>query len=333
VYRIYTSVETRTVPISKVKASFIEPMLCLSTGSLPQGPDWEYELKLDGYRAVAIKSGDRVKLRSRNDKDFNARYRVIAEALRRLPNETIIDGEIVALDESGRPSFNTLQNYGSSTAPIYFYAFDLLMLAGRDLTSLPLDQRRDLLRTKVLSKLADPIRLSPTLDSSLDQLIQSVRKQKLEGLIAKRRNSRYERGQRSGAWLKMRVNQGQEFVIGGYTPSAKNFDALILGYYEGDKLLYVARTRNGFTPSLRDKLFRRFRGLQIEACPFANLPEQKSGRWGQGLTAAKMKECYWLTPVLVGQFEFAEWTPDHHLRHSRFIALREDKDAKDVDSE
>jgi DNA ligase D-like protein (predicted ligase) len=308
-------------------------MLCLSTSSLPEGAEWEYELKLDGYRAVAIKSGERVRLRSRNDKDFNGRYPVIVEALRRMPNETIIDGEVIAFDESARPSFNTLQNYGSSTAPIYFYAFDLPMLAGRDLTSLPLSERRDLLRSKVLSKLADPIRFSPTLDSSLDQLIRSVRKQKLEGLIAKRRDSRYEPGQRSGAWLKMRVNRGQEFVIGGYTPSPKNFDALIFGYYESGKLLYVARTRNGFTPSLREQLFRRFRGLQIATCPFANLPERMSGRWGQGLTAAKMKECRWLKPVLVGQFEFAEWTPDHHLRHSRFIALREDKDAKDVHRE
>jgi DNA ligase D-like protein (predicted ligase) len=305
-------------------------MLCVSSSSLPEGPEWKYELKLDGYRAVAIKTGGRVRVRSRNDKDFTARYPVIAEALRGLPDETVLDGEVVALDASGRPLFNTLQNYGSSKAPIYFYAFDLVMLAGRDLTPLSLSQRRDLLRSKVLSKLADPIRFSPTLDSSLDQLIRSVREQGLEGLIAKRRDSRYEPGQRSGAWLKMRVNRGQEFVIGGYTSSPKNFDALIFGYHERGKLMYVARTRNGFTPQLRDALFRRFKGLHTETCPFANLPEQRSGRWGQGLTAAKMKECHWLKPVLVGQFEFAEWTPDDHLRHSRFVSLREDKDAKDV---
>lgn len=128
----------------------------------------------------------------------------------------------------------------------------------------------------------------------------------------------------------MRVNQGQEFVIGGYTPSPKNFDALIFGYYKGGKLIYVGRTRNGFTPSMREDLFRRLGGLQTDTCPFVNLPEQKIGRWGVGLTAAKMKGCKWLKPVLVAQFEFAEWTPDNHLRHSRFIALREDKNAKDV---
>jgi bifunctional non-homologous end joining protein LigD len=128
----------------------------------------------------------------------------------------------------------------------------------------------------------------------------------------------------------MRINQGQEFVIGGYTPSPKNFDALIFGYYEGDQLLYAARTRNGFTPSLRQQLFRRFRGLETQKCPFVNLPEKRSSRWGQGLTAEKMKECRWLKPVLVGQFEFVEWTPDNHLRHSKFIALREDKRTTDV---
>ena len=128
----------------------------------------------------------------------------------------------------------------------------------------------------------------------------------------------------------MRVNRGQEFVIGGYTPSLKNFDALIFGYYEGDKLLYAARNRNGFTPASRAELHRRFQALEMPDCPFSNLPEERSGRWGQGLTAEKMKECRWVQPVLVGQFEFVEWTPDNHLRHSKFIALREDKNPKQV---
>jgi ATP-dependent DNA ligase len=182
------------VPIPKVKASFIEPMLCLSTESLPEGPGVEYELKLDGYRVIAFKTSGRVRLRSRNDKDFTARYPVIAEALRPMPDDTIIDGEIVAFDSSGRPSFNMLQNFGSSNVPVYYYAFDLPMLAGRDLTSMPLQERRELLQGKVLSKLAEPIRFSPTLDSTLDQLIRSVREQRFEGLIAKRKDSRYDRG-------------------------------------------------------------------------------------------------------------------------------------------
>jgi ATP-dependent DNA ligase len=117
----------------------------------------------------------------------------------------------------------------------------------------------------------------------------------------------------------MRINKGQEFVIGGYTRGGRSFDALVFGYYDGGKLLYVSRTRNGFTPSSREKLLTHFKRLEIARCPFANLPESKAGRWGQGLTVEKMKECVWLKPVLVGQFEFAEWTPDNHLRHSRFV--------------
>jgi ATP-dependent DNA ligase len=118
--------------------------------------------------------------------------------------------------------------------------------------------------------------------------------------------------------------------MGGYTPTAKNSDALIFGYYENDRLLFAERTRNGFTPSLRDELFKRFRVLQTSVCPFTNLPEARGGRWGQGLTATKMRDCRWLRPVLVGQFEFVEWTPDNHLRHSRFGGLRDDKKEQEV---
>jgi bifunctional non-homologous end joining protein LigD len=305
-------------------------MLLLATSSLPDSPGWAYELKLDGYRAIAFKTAGKAYLRSRNNKDFNARYPAIAKALQKLPNETVIDGEVVALDPFGRPSFNALQNSASSAQPIYFYVFDLLVLAGRDVRSQPLVARRELLRTEVLPKLIEPIRYSPELEASLPDLIQSVRDQHFEGLVAKRKDSPYESGQRSGAWLKMRVNRGQEFVIGGYTPGPSNFDALIFGYYEDTKLIYVARCRNGFTPALREQLFKRFRGLEVTECPFANLPEAKSGRWGVGLTATKLKDCRWLSPELVAQVEFAEWTPDGHLRHAKFVGLREDKAAREV---
>lgn len=160
--------------------------------------------------------------------------------------------------------------------------------------------------------------------------MNAVKAHGFEGIVAKRLDSPYEAGRRSGAWLKMRVNQGQEFVIGGYTSSPRNFDALIFGYYQGGRLLCAARTRNGFTAAIRAQLYRRFRALEVPECPFANLPELKSGRWGQGLTAEKMKLCHWLKPVLVGEFEFVEWTPDDHLRHARFIGLRDDKDPKRV---
>jgi len=318
------------MPEHKNHAHFIEPMLLLRTETLPTGQDWIYELKFDGFRAEAIKRGGKIHLRSRNDKDFNGRYPSIVQALAPMPDETVLDGEIVALDESGRPAFNMLQNYGSVAAPLHFFIFDVLVLKGKDVTGESLTQRRKLLEKHVFPKMSEPIRYSPVLDASLRDLIQSVQAQGLEGLVAKRKDSQYEPGQRSGAWQKMRINQGHEFVIGGYTVGGKTFDALIFGYYEGDRLVYVARTRNGFTPALREQLFRRFRGLEIAECPFANLPEARSGRWGEGLTADKMKECRWLKPVLLGQFEYVEWTPDGHLRHSRFVALREDRDARDV---
>ena len=135
---------------------------------------------------------------------------------------------------------------------------------------------------------------------------------------------------RSDAWQKTRVNRGQPFVIAGYTLASRSFDALVFGYYVGGKLMYAGRTRSGFTPSMREKLSKRFRDLVAEDCPFANLPEARSGRWGEGLTAEKMKDCRWLKPLLVGQFEFVEWTPDGHLRHARFMHLQKGKEPREV---
>jgi len=128
----------------------------------------------------------------------------------------------------------------------------------------------------------------------------------------------------------MRINQAQEFVIGGYTIGGTPFDAFVFGYYEGNDLFYVARTRNGFTPGLRAALIQRFKGIEIPNCPFVNLPEARSGRWGQGLTKEKTKDCRWLKPMLVGRFEFLEWTADDHLRHTKFAGLVEGRKAKDV---
>jgi bifunctional non-homologous end joining protein LigD len=128
----------------------------------------------------------------------------------------------------------------------------------------------------------------------------------------------------------MRVNQEQEFVIGVYAVGGSTFDALIFGYYEGEKLMYAGRTRSGFTPRLRADLMKKFGPLETTECPFANLPEAKSGHWGAGLTAAKMSDCRWLRPILVGRFEYVEWTPENHLRHSRFVGLRESRKARDA---
>lgn len=178
------------------------------------------------------------------------------------------------------------------------------------------EMRRGLLERQILPKLGEPVRYAAPLAASLRVLIESVKAQGLEGLVAKRLDSRYEAGLRSGAWQKMRVNRAQEFVIGGYTAGTRTFDALVFGYYEGDCLMHAARTRNGFTPIVREQLFKKFRELEIKDCPIVNLPEAKSGRWGAGLTAAKMKECRWLKPVLVAQIEFLEWSGESHLRHT-----------------
>jgi DNA ligase D-like protein (predicted ligase) len=323
-----------SLPMAKTAARFIAPMLLLRADTLPDDGRWEYQLKLDGYRAIAFKTRGQLHLRSRNDSDFNSRYPAVLRGLADLPDETVVDGELVAFDEEGRPSFGALQNAaGAPGVTVIYYVFDLLMLSGTDVMAEPMEQRRRRLEQRVLPRLAEPCRYAGPLDAPLPVLIESVKAQGLEGLVAKRRQSRYEPGQRSGAWLKMRINQGQEFVIGGYTRGTTTFDALIFGYYDGDDLIYVARTRSGFTTATRTALFKRFSALETSVCPFVNLPEERSGRWGQGLTKAKMADCQWLRPELVGQFEFLEWTVDDHLRHSRFVALRDDRRPRDVGRE
>ncbi len=177
-----------------MKASFIEPMLLERTARLPEGGLWRYEVKWDGYRAIAYKTGGKLHLRSRNDNDFSVRYAGVTEALAKLPEDTVVDGEIVALDERGRPSFNILQNYGSARAPVHYYVFDVLMLKGKDVMREPLSVRQEILATKILPKLADPVRGAGSLDAPLSVLIASVKQQGLEGLVAKRLDRRTSRG-------------------------------------------------------------------------------------------------------------------------------------------
>lgn len=314
------------------RAQFVEPMQCLAVDRLPEGKPWVYEVKLDGYRALGIKSGGHPKLLSRNRKDLSARFREVASALAKLPDETLIDGEIVALDANGRPSFGALQN-ASPSAVLRFFVFDLLFIRGRNVQKESLDRRRQLLRKELIPKMSGIVCYSDTLEASAADVVAAVKEQGLEGVIAKRRDSHYEAGRRSGSWVKMRVNKGQEFVIGGYVPAGSNFDSIIVGYYKGDELIYVARVRNGFTPTLRDSVFKQLPTRETQACPFVNLPQRDRGRWGEGLTAEKMTQCRWLRPELVAQIQFAEWTDGDHLRHSKFAGLRDDKDPKEVGRE
>jgi bifunctional non-homologous end joining protein LigD len=248
-------------------------MLLLPADALPEVAGWAHELKLDGYRAIEIKTGGTVRLRSRNDKDFNQKYPGIAHALAALPDETVIDGEVVALDETGRHRL-TRSRTARPAPTIVYYVFDVMTLDGRNVMGETLATRRDLLTREVLPMLADPVREAPRFDTPLADLIAAVRAQGLEGLVAKRLDSVYEPGARSGAWRKMRLNRSEEFVIGGYTRGGGTFDAVVLGRYEGERLVYVARARVGFTPASRERLMAQLRPLEVPDCPFANLPRR-----------------------------------------------------------
>ena len=292
-------------------------------------PSATEEIKLDGYRAIAAKSAQGVTLYSRTGKSLNKKVPYIVEPLEGLPDGTVIDGELVALDDTGRPTFNLLQNFTKEASRIHYFLFDLLCYRNRDLTRLPLVERRAMLAS-LLSIQDQRIRISEYVEASATEMLAAVRENELEGVVGKRKDSVYESGQRSGAWIKHRVNLGQEFVIGGYTPGPHGVDAIIVGYYRGKDLIYVARVRNGFVPASRRRVFAQLRPLVTPECSFLNLPETRKARWGEALTAEKMKECVWVQPELVAQIEFLEWTEADHLRHSKFVGLREDKDPREV---
>jgi len=315
------------MPDSTKPATFVEPMECLSVSKPPEGPQWLWELKWDGYRAVAVK-GSTVKLYSRNHKSHDKKFPYLAEALSELPKETVVDGEIVALDDQGRPNFNLLQNFISEADRIRYFIFDVLHHKGRDLTGLTLVERRKLLDALKIS--SPRIKISDYVEADSSVLLEGAKEQHLEGIIGKRKDSRYEAGTRTGSWIKYRLNLGQEFVVGGFTPGPHGLDAIIVGYYRGKDLIYVARTRNGFVPASRQRLFERLKSLTTSDCPFVNLPETRKARWGEALTADKMKKCVWVRPEIVAQLEFLEWTDADHLRHSRFVGLREDRAARMV---
>jgi bifunctional non-homologous end joining protein LigD len=299
---------------------------------LPEGEKWIYEVKLDGYRALILKDGDRVQLKSRNEKDLTAAYPGVAAAGRRLTARTaVVDGEVVAVDSSGRPSFQALQHRSAHTDHIVtFYAFDLLHLDGRDLTKEPLDARRAHL-PKVLG--SSGVLLSAELPGTAAQVIEAVSGLGLEGVIAKRRDSRYDAGQRSGAWVKLKLDKQQEFVVGGYRPGPHGVDALLVGYYDRKQLRYAGKVRAGFTPHLRREVFAALAPMHADRCPFVDLPSSGTSHWGGGVTAEQMQEMRWLTPKVVAQIRFVEWTADAHLRHAAFLGLRSDKRAAAVHRE
>ncbi|HEX2228423.1 MAG TPA: non-homologous end-joining DNA ligase [Candidatus Binatia bacterium] len=327
------SLQSKLAALPDTKAKFIKPMLAEAVHELPHDrKSWIYELKLDGYRCVAVKSARHVQLFSRNQNLFNAKFPTLMPALSKIESETVLDGEIVALDDKGRPSFNILQNSRVATTGVYFYVFDLLIYRGKNLLKLPVEQRRALLPAAI-RWCPDSVRVSADLSGTAKNIVQAAKKLGLEGIIAKQKGSVYESDRRSGAWVKYRINQGQELVIGGYIPGPQYFDALLVGYYQRGDLIFIAKIRNGFVPRLRRELFEKFKGLETTVCPFANLPEPKNARRGLALTAEAMKQCRWLEPKLVAQIEFTEWTDGDRLRHSRFAGLREDKNPQEVTRE
>lgn len=318
-------------PTIACRPFFSEPMKALPVEKLPEG-DWLYEVKLDGYRALAFKNSKDVRLISRNNKPLN--YPQLADSLKLLAADCVIlDGEIVALDEKGRSSFQLLQNYKSSEqVPLGYYVFDLLLLEGKDLRNEPLSDRRKLL-AGVLKKAPENILISKELKGSKEDLVRVAQEFGLEGLVAKRLNSRYESGRRSGAWVKLKLTLRQEFVIGGYTlpeGSRKYFGSLLVGYNSPDGLRFAGRVGTGFSDKLLASVDAQLQKLKRSTCPFINLPEKTKGRWGLGITPIVMKRCQWVEPVLVAQVKFTEWTHDGQLRQPVFLGMRTDKDAKYV---
>ena len=303
-------------------------MAALLVSRLPTGDEWLYEAKFDGYRALALKDGRKVKLLSRKGNDLTEDYPAIQKAVAGLKaSSAILDGEIVAFDESGRPSFQQLHHRSAKPAAIRYFAFDLLQLNGKDLQSAPLDERRADLQ-KVVAGSA--VEFSAELPGDAEVVIQAVSEVGLEGVVAKRRDSRYESGKRSGAWQKFKVRLRQEFVIGGYKPEHDNFQSIVVGYYENKKLRFAGRVRSGFSPAQRAALFEVLHPLTAEKCPFTDLPSGRTGHWGEGVTAEDMKKLRWVKPTLVAEIAFTEWTRDGNLRHSVFVGMRTDKDARTV---
>jgi bifunctional non-homologous end joining protein LigD len=319
-------------------------MMALAATRLPAGEWWTYEVKWDGYRTIAIKEGARVRLYSRNVKDVTAHYPSIARAVAAArPHTLVLDGELVALDDSGRPSFQALHH--QSPAALVYYVFDLLHLDDRDLEKAPLASRREALGRALAGT---ELLQSEPLPGTPEQIERAVRALDLEGVVAKRADSRYEPGKRSGAWIKVKFSRRQEFVVGGYKPggpslrvrptavqraaasAAEGFDSLLVGYYEGAHLQFAGKVRSGFTPHMRDVVMAALEPLKTTRCPFTNLPSTKTSHWGEGVTAEEMETLRWVRPSLVVEVAFTEWTRDGNLRHAAFVGVRPDKRARDV---
>ena len=250
---------------------FVETMECKPVESLPSGADWQYEIKVDGYRAIAIKQRGEVQLFSRRGNSFTSAYPGLIDALNNLRAKSfILDGEIVALDEQGHHSFSLLQKRTSKKPLVHFYAFDLLRLDSKDLINLPLRRRREQLEES-FSHLPDSLRLSPVLTGKLSHIKKTIRQFRFEGIVAKRLDSPYKPGEEPGTWLKLKLQRSEDFVIGGYIPGAQGIDQLVVGVQKDGRLLYVESVKNGFVPTTRRLVQDAIEKLPVHApqelCP------------------------------------------------------------------
>jgi bifunctional non-homologous end joining protein LigD len=324
--------------LPKAKPRFIEPMKARLVDEPPSGGDWSYELKFDGFRICAVKKGSQINLISRNGNELRNRFPDVVEALKDFPpDDCVLDGEVVALDEEGRSSFQLLQGLEMEAhkAPIVFYVFDLMQLNGRSLTSLPLTARKEVL-AKVCDGAGDPIRYSGEIGGDARTLLKEVQRRGLEGLIGKLRDSVYEPGRRSGAWIKLKCVNEQEFVIGGFTPpqgARQHFGAVLVGYCAGKKFLFAGKVGTGFNTKSLASLHKKLKSEKRDDCPFADLPSKQDGQWVQGITPSMMRKIHWVNPAFVCQVKFAEWTRDGKLRQPVFLGLREDKKPTEVKRE
>jgi bifunctional non-homologous end joining protein LigD len=312
------------------RLKFVEPMKAAMSAAPPYNGLWLYEVKFDGFRVLAIKNGKEVELWSRNEKPLHARFPEVVKAVARLSTKScILDGEVCALDESGRSSFQLLQNQGETNHPVVYYAFDVLFEGNKDLRALPLTERKNHLK-RILLKATEPIRPSSYFTENPKNVLEKMDAVGAEGSIAKLLTSTYEAGHRSGAWVKIKFHKGQEFVVVGYTLPKKSrqyFGALSLGYYKDKRLIFAGRVGTGFNDKSLKEIFNKLKALEIPE-PMVEEIQEPSGRWRP--RGWKASDSRWVKPQLVAQVQFTEWTSDGILRHPSFQGLRHDKKAADV---
>ena len=307
----------------------IAPMLATLVDKPFDEAGWSYEIKWDGYRALAYLKKGKVELRSRNNKSFEKFYPVY-DALKGWATNAVLDGEVVVLNDKGQSNFNGLQNWRSEAdGELIYYVFDLLWLEGKDLTGLPLTQRRALLESIVPAD--GIIRYSESFETSGTEFFAAAQKMGLEGIIAKRKDSVYTPGIRTREWLKIKTVSRQEVVIGGYTRNegtSKLFSSLLVGVFEGGRLQYTGKIGTGFTEKMQAAMMKQFKPLVQKTSPFGVVPDvNKPSRFRPDPPDAKAT---WLKPRLVCEVSFREMTEDGVMRHPSFEGMREDKDAKDV---